>query len=316
MRKTVVTACILMIAAWFWTAAAPGQDPPGDDQGLRLEDQEPIRVAVDAVNLYVTVNRKEDGSFVDGLTRGDFVVYEDGIPQEISNFAPETDQPLTIGMAVDTSSSVRIKLDFEKEVASDFVLSVMRPGDRALLVEFDTGVTLLQDYTNNPNDLAREIEGLRAGGGTSLYDAITLVAEQKMLDLEGRKTIVVLSDGADQTSISTFDQALRICYEAEATIFAISTTRLGADIDHEGDNALKQLTESTGGKVYFPLSTTEMALAFREINEALRNQYSITYTPKNRERDGTFRRIQVKIPGLDGAVIRHRNGYFADPRTP
>lgn len=273
-------------------------------------------MAVDAVNLYVTVNRKKDGSFVDRLTRGDFRIYEDTVPQEITNFVPETDQPLTIGLAVDTSSSVRIKLDFEKEVASDFVLSVMRPTDRALLVEFDTGVTLLQDYTNDANDLVREINNLRAGGGTSLYDAITLVSEQKMLNLEGRKTIVVLSDGADQTSVTTYDQALRACYEAEATIFAISTTRLGADIDHEGDNALKQLTENTGGKVYFPISTSEMALAFREINQALRNQYSITYTSTNPERDGTFRRIEVKIPGLDDAIIRHRRGYYADPRTP
>ena len=284
----------------------------GAQQPVDGTDQQPIRVEVDAVNLVVTVNHKKTGDFIEGLSVNDFVVEENGVRQQITNFTAQTNLPLIIAMAVDTSSSVRIKLNFEKEVAADFIYSVMRPIDQALLVEFDTGVTLLHDYTNDANSIVREIEKLGAGGGTSMYDAIYLIAEQKLLGLEGRKTIIILSDGADQTSSHSFESALRLCYHAEATIFAISTTRLGADIDHEVDNTLVQMTESTGGKVYFPVSTSEMSKAFQEINQTLRNQYSITYTPLNKERDGTFRRLKVKVRGLDGAVIRHRKGYYAE----
>ncbi len=300
---------LLAPIATAWTAIA--QEPAGDRGG-----QQPIRVEVDAVNLLVTVNRKKTNEFVKGLTRGDFEIYEDGTLQEITNFASETDLPLTIALCIDTSSSVRIKLDFEKEVAADFIYTVMRPTDRALLLEFDTGVTLLHDFTHNPNDLVREIEQLRAGGGTSLYDAIYLISDQKMIWEDGRKTIVLLSDGADQTSTHTFEEALRLAYRAEASIFAISTTRLGADIDHEGDNALRQLTRNTGGNTYFPVSTRELTTAFQEINDTLRNQYSLTYSPINKKRDGTFRKLRVKVHGVDDVVIRHRNGYYAEPADP
>ncbi len=298
----LVSAGILVSKVW----GLPAQRP------VDGTDQQPIRVEVDAVNLLVTVNHKKTGGFIDGLSINDFVVEENGVPQQITNFTAHTNLPLIIALAVDTSSSVKIKLKFEKEVAADFIYSVMRPVDQALLVEFDSGVTLLHDYTNDANSIVREIEKLSAGGGTSMYDAVYLIAEQKMLGLEGRKTIVILSDGADLTSSQSFESALRLCYHAEATIFAISTTRLGADIDHEGDNTLVQMTESTGGKVYFPVSTSEMSEAFQEINETLRNQYSITYTPLNKERDGTFRRLKVKVRGQDNIIIRHRKGYYAE----
>ena len=273
-------------------------------------DQQPIRVTVDAVNVLVSVFDKNSGEFIRGLAPEDFEVLENGVPMEITNFTEQTNLPLAIALCVDTSSSVKVKLDFEKEAATDFVFSVMRPTDRALLLEFDTGVTLLHDFTNNPNDLVREIRSLRAGGGTSLYDAILLVAEQKMLEVEGRKTVVILSDGADLSSTHTFEEALSMAYRAEAAIFAISTTRFGADIDHEGDNALKQLAEATGGQVYFPYSTSQLTEAFKAINETLRNQYNIAYRPANVEPDGKFRNIRVRLKGMD-AELQYRKGYYA-----
>jgi VWFA-related protein len=171
-------------------------------------------------------------------------------------------------------------------------------------------VTLLHDFTSNPNDLVREIEQLKAGGGTSLYDAIYLVSEQKMLNEPGRKTVVILSDGADLTSKHNFEETLRMAYQAEVTIYAISTTRFGADVDHEGDNALKQLTESTGGRVFFPYSTSQLSEAFREIDQELRSQYNLTYIPTNKRKDGEFREVKVKV-SRDSINIRHRRGYFA-----
>jgi VWFA-related protein len=282
---------------------------------LRLAAQsrdldEPIRVEVEAVNVLVTVKDKETGKFVKDLQISDFRVREDGEVQEITNFSQQTNLPLTIGLCVDTSSSVKLKLEFEKEAALDFLFTIMRPTDKALLAEFDTGVTLLHDFTSNPNDLVREIKRLRAGGGTSLYDAIFLVSEQKMLDATGRRTLIILSDGADLTSTHTFTDALRMAQRAEIAIYALSTTRFGADIDHAGDNALKQLADSTGGQVFFPYSTSQLTEAFGEIEEELRSQYNIAYEPTNRRRDGSFRRIQVDIE-RGGITVRHRKGYYA-----
>lgn len=277
------------------------------------EGQAPFRVEVDAVNVLAAVHDNKTREFVTDLTKEDFQIYEDGVLQTITNFTQQTDLPLTIALCMDTSSSVRLKLDFEKEAATDFLYAVMRPSDRAMLVEFDTGVTLLHDFTSNPNDLVREINLLKAGGGTSLYDAVYLVAEQKMLNEPGRKTVVILSDGADLTSKHSFEEMLRMAYKAEITVYAISTTRFGADIDHEGDNALKQLTEVTGGTAFFPYSTDRLASAFQEVDQELRSQYNLTYLPTNKDRDGTFREIKVKV-NRDGVRLRHRKGYFAPER--
>ena len=284
------------------TAAQRGEN---DEEG-----QAPFRVEVDAVNILTTIHDKDTRKFVTDLTKEDFEIYEDGVRQDITNFTQQINLPLTIALCMDTSSSVRLKLAFEKDTAMDFLYAVMRPVDKALLVEFDTGVTLVHDFTSNPNDLVREIKLLRAGGGTSLYDAVYLVAEQKMLQEEGRKTVVILSDGADLTSKHTFEEMLRMAYQAEITVYAISTTRFGADIDHEGDNALRQLTEGTGGRAFFPYSAEQLAAAFQEVDQELRSQYNLTYVPNNKKRDGSFREIKVKVARKD-IRLRHRQGYFA-----
>jgi len=281
--------------------------PPQDTEA---EQDVPFRVEVDAVNVLTTVHDKDTRKFVTNLTKDDFEVYEDGVLQSITNFTQQIDLPLTIGLCMDTSSSVRLKLAFEKEAAVDFLYTVMRPFDRVALVEFDTGVTLIHDFTSNPNLLVREIEQLKAGGGTSLYDAIYLVSEQKMINQPGRKTVVILSDGADLTSKHTFEETLRMAYQAEITIYAISTTRFGADVDHEGDDALKQLAESTGGRVFFPYSTSQLTEAFQEVDQELRSQYNLTYVPTNKRKNSEFREIKIKV-SRDSVNIRHRRGYFA-----
>jgi len=280
------------------------------------QQREPFRVEVEAINVLVSVRDEKSGKFVTELSPSDFRIVEEGVLQQITNFVQQTNLPLSIALAVDTSSSVKLKLEFEKEAALDFLYAVMRPTDRALLLEFDSGVTLLHDFTSDANDLVREIKNLKAGGGTSLYDAIYLICEQKMLEEEsGRKVLVILSDGADVTSHHTYEQALDMAYRAEVTIFAISTTRFGADIDHEGDNALKQLVENTGGQAYFPFSTKDLSKAFQAINEELRSQYNIAYVSHNRIRDGKFREIKVEVTKSD-IRVRHRKGYFARPINP
>ncbi len=295
----LIISCFLCTALW------------SQSTGTSNSQQKPFRVQVEAVNVLVTVHDEKTGKFITDLRPEDFIVTEDGVRQQIANFSKQTNLPLTIALCVDTSASVKIKLEFEKEAAADFIYSVMQQAnDKALLLEFDSGVTLLHDFTSDPNDLISEMKSLRAGGGTSLYDAIYLVSEQKMLQETGRKTIVILSDGADVSSKHTFEQALQMAYKSEAATFAISTTRFGADIDHEGDNALKQLTEDTGGKAFFPYSTKDLTNAFEKLGQELRSQYNLTYIPTNKKKDGTFRDIKVQVR-RDNVRVRYRKGYFA-----
>ena len=299
----------ILIRALIVLSLIPGLLPQAGS-GAGDDPLEPFRVQVEAVNVLVAVHDKDTGRFVTNLSPQHFIVKEDGRRQRITNFAAQTNLPLTIAICVDASASVRLKLGFEKEVATDFLFDVMRPTDKALLLEFDTGVTLLHDFTSNPNALLAEIDNLRAGGGTSLYDAIYLVSEQKMLQEYGRKTILVLSDGSDLTSVHTFDETLRMAFLAESTIYAISTTRFGAGEDAKGDDALEKLTESTGGTVFFPHSSNNLADAFQTIDTELRSQYNITYVPTNRKKDGTFRKIEVEVKA-DDVRVRHRVGYYA-----
>ncbi len=300
-KRLVPQISILVVLSLIAMSSVPGQRPD-DDQRFRVE--------VEAVNVLVTVIEKKTGEFYKNLNQEDFRIFEEGVEQEITHFSRQTNLPLTIALCIDTSSSVKLKLKFEKEAALDFLCTVMLPQDKALLAEFDTGVTLLHDFTSNPNDLVREIKRLKAGGGTSLYDAIYLISEQKMLYETGRRTLVILSDGSDLTSTHTYESALRMAQRAEAAIYALSTTRFGADIDHAGDNALKQLTENTGGRVFFPYSTSQLSKAFREIQEELRSQYNLAYVPTNKRADGRFRKIRVKVD-RGGIDVRHRKGYYA-----
>lgn len=273
----------------------------------QLESQ-PIRVQVEAVNVFVTVT-DEKGRFVTDLTQDRFIVYEDGVPQQIRNFTRELNRPLSIALLLDTSSSVRLKLDFEKEAAINFLRSVMRYRDQAMVVEFDRGVTMLSDFTGNPAQLAARIEALEAGGGTALWDALYLVSRDKMTARDARKTIIVLSDGEDQDSKHTWEEAREMLQVSEVTVYAIGTSRFGASSSKEGEENLKLIAEETGGTAFFPYSAERLEEAFDLINTELRSQYTITYQPQNQVRDGRFRKIEVRLIDGKGLKIRHRKGY-------
>lgn len=280
-------------------------------EGQNPRSQNPrVRVQVEAVNVLVTVV-DEAGRFITDLTRDDFIVYEDGQVQNLTNFAKETDLPLRIGMLLDTSASVRLKLGFEKESAINFVNEVMRPQDEALLVVFDNGVTLLQDLTRRPDLIVRQIDGLKAGGGTALLDAVYTVARDKMVGDDLQKTIVLVSDGRDRDSEITLDQALDMAQKSEATVFAIGTSRFGASGNKKGDDMLIKLATQTGGEAFFPHSPQLLQDAFDRINEELRSRYSLTYVPRNQIGDGSFRQIKVNVKGPKGMRVRHKTGYFA-----
>jgi len=314
-RLTIALVAILLVIP----VALTGQNPAGKTQKAqqqqpptRISDQT-YRVSVDLVNIFCSVWDKKTKSFLTNLTQDDFTIYENGEPQQIQNFIRETDLPLTIGLLVDTSQSVAPKLKFEQEAATNFFYSVLRRRDRAMLVEFDSGVTMLQDFTNDPNKLAKQIKKLRAAGGTALYDAIALSCDEKLIREIGRKTIVILSDGKDQSSKATFEDALHMAVRAEATIFPISVNRggfFGVGGNREGDKIMKDFAEQTGGRAFFPFRVEDLEEAFHLISQELRSQYNLGYISRNTDRDGTYRKIEVKV-SQKNIDITYRKGYFA-----
>ena len=288
------------------------QKPEAKEPPSRISDQT-YRVSVDLINIFCSAWDKDTHSFVTNLTRDDFSVFEDSQEQEIRNFNRETNLPLTIALLVDTSQSVAPKLKFEQDAATSFFYSVLRDRDRAMLVEFDSGVTLIQDFTNDPNKMAKQINSLRAAGGTSLYDAIYLACDEKLIRETGRKAIVILSDGEDQSSKMTFNQALEMALKAEAIIFSISVNRggfFGVGSTKEGDRVLKEFAEQTGGRSFFPFKVEELDDAFRQINQELRSQYNIGYLSSNTRHDGTYRKVEIKV-AEKGLKLSYRKGYYA-----
>ncbi len=279
-----------------------------------FQEESRFRIAVDAVNVLVTV-LDQNGRFVTDLQKEDFIIYEDGKVQEIEQFSQETDQPLRIGLLMDTSSSVKLRLDFEKEAATNFMRSVMRHGDEAMLVEFDKGVSMIHDFTDRPTEIVKDIEELRAGGGTALLDAVFQVSQEKMSEKKLRQTIIIVSDGDDLHSNHTLAEAVNMAQLAETSLYAIGSNLLDPARSKNGIKILNRLTEETGGRVFYPVSDIEMEAAFDKIEKELRSQYSITYTPQNKTRDGKFRKLEVRVAKgkkrPDKLIIRYKKGYYA-----
>jgi Ca-activated chloride channel homolog len=310
---------LLGLALFMQPAAQSGQDvsqnaPQAGSQQTtpRISDQT-YRISVDLINIFCSVWDKNTNAFVTNLTREAFTVYEDNQKQDIKNFIRETNLPLTLALLVDTSESVAPKLKFEQEAATAFFQSMLHEKDRALLVEFNSGVELVQDFTSDPNKLARQIKTLKAAGGTALYDAIYTICDEKLIRESGRKAIVILSDGEDQSSKANFDQAYEMALKAEATIYGISISQggfFGVGGSKEGDRVLKQLAEETGGRTFFPFKVEELDDSFRQINQELRSQYNIGYLSNNTKRDGSYRKIEIRLQEK-GLKLNYRKGYFA-----
>lgn len=272
-----------------------------------------IQVNVNLVPVLFTVTNKKR-QLIPNLTKSDFQVFEDNKPQKISFFGQESNLPLRIGVLIDTSNSIRMRLGFEKQAAIDFLNDIVRPGeDQAFVVGFDVEPELLQDYTDNVGKLSDAIRELQAGGGTGLFDAIYYACKQKMIYSPPpqpylRRVLIVISDGRDNESQHSFDEALAMAQRAQAIIFAISTNRSG--ITERGDKVLKELAVQTGGHAYFPFEASDLAGAFHRIAKELRSQYYLAYYSSDTAHDGTFRRIRIK-PLKKGLRVIARAGYFA-----
>lgn len=288
--------------------------------------EEAIRINTDLVTLVTTITPPA-GAKASDLQREDFEVLEDGKPQEVSNFARESEAPLRLVMLFDTSLSVMQRLGFEKKAAAKFFERLIRPQDQAAIFSFSTDVELQQEFTNRVPLLINATKQLKAGGATSLYDGIYLAANY-LKPARGRRIIVLVTDGGDTTSNKTLKLALQQAQDVDAVIYAIYTGRLWNSLnlrDLAAERALAALTKETGGEVYQPNlvandeaspdnnqdnALKELDAAFTKLADELRTQYILGFYSSNETRDGSFRKLEVKIK-KPGYVARARAGYYA-----
>jgi VWFA-related protein len=274
------------------------------------EPQATIRAEVALVNVvFSAVDRKNRN--LPGLRADDFMVFEDRQPQNIEYFSDLSKGgavPLTMALLIDTSGSVKDKLEYEKTTAREFFRSVLRKNkDLALIIQFDSEVNLVHDFTDDPDRLAGALDGLQAGNSTSLYDAVFLAVEEKLKKETGRKVMVVISDGDDNASKLRKEVAVEAAQRNDVLIFGI-----GVKSDF-GTNfgVLKKMAEETGGNFFSPRARfEEIQAAFRSIQEDLQGQYSLGYVSTNKRRDGSFRNIEIR-PKTSGIRVRTRKGYYA-----
>jgi VWFA-related protein len=301
--------------AVVWAAA--GQKPEQQTKPVPSEavQEEPTRIQVDVtrVNMLFTVTDKK-GRFVTNLGKDDFEVVENKKSQTIQEFNSESDLPLRIAVLVDTSNSIRDRFRFEQEAASEFLKTIVRTNqDKAMVVSFDTSTQMVSELETDTGKLEKAVRELRPGGGTSLYDAIYYSCRDKLNKEQPsyrfRRAIVILSDGDDNQSNYTRDQALEMAQKADVVIYAISTNI--SHVDTEGDKVLRYLTGETGGRAFFPFKVEDLEQSFDNIASQLRHQYNISYRPEPLKADGLFHPVDLKVKGHKELVVSVRKGYYA-----
>jgi len=336
------------------SSAAAGTAPSATESGSvtgTKPGENRIKVHVEVVNVPVTVLDKRGNPVID-LTKKDFKIYEDGKPQHIRYFSSETMPPLRIGLLVDTSNSARFELKFEKNAASEFAYTMLRglnSRNKIFLETFDANSSIVQDFTNNPDDINEKLRKLKAGGGKAVYDAIYEACKHEILKAgpreRTRRVIILISDGIDVESKHSLQEAISMAHRAETAIYTIGNTSYG--FANPGAKYLEKVAENTGGAAFFPerktpgtdyltgylshgqfdslqqnkgldaetgIYSAEKMIALANSLEAIRrqltNQYLIGYTPTDSALDGTYRKIRV-VADRKGVTVRYKPGYFA-----
>jgi VWFA-related protein len=331
-RSALTLFAILLVCAPIALSqnSSDAQQPSsGDSEG----SVGTFKVSVDVVNIFFNVKDKH-GLLIPNLTKNDFDVFEDGKPQTIKYFAAEANQPLTLGLLIDTSPSQERVLPIEKEVGAAFLKNVLRDKDLAFVISFDVTVDLLQDFTNSSPDLRAAMERTKINGGgggggipglgggpipnsnpkgTLLYDAVYLASNEKLRNEVGRKAMILLTDGEDQGSQMKIMDAIEAAQKADSMIYVLLIADRGfyGGMGYSGDRDMRRLCEETGGRVISVGNKYEkLKEAFDQIANELRSQYNIGYTPTNNKKDGTFRKVEIrgKQPNLK---IQARKGYYA-----
>ena len=298
--------------------ASPSPTPPTETpQGIE-------KIAIRRVRLPITVTDKK-GNFIPGLTKNDFTVLEDRVPQSIETFSDDLAQttPLYVAVLMDTSGSTAGKLKFQQESAMNFIQTVVKPRkDRVLFATFDDEINLMQDFTDKLDLLDKAVYSVKKiGTHTALFDAIWQFCDEKMRSVPGRRVLLVVSDGEDTYSRANIRDAIDIAQRTETTIFAISTkagflaTVPGVEagqVADKKDRDLLTLAEETGGAAFFTGDMLSLERSFTRISKELRAQYLVTYNPTNKSYDGSFRKIDVKLAdGRGDLKVRTKRGYKA-----
>jgi VWFA-related protein len=324
--------------------AAPSADAPPVSTApdtTQQDEQRPtttLKVNVNLVSNYFSVRDKHNG-LVSTLTKQDCTILEDKVPQTIKNWGAETDQPLTLGILLDTSGSQQNVLPLEQETGGAFLKRVLRSKDEAFLVSFDVDVDLLQDFTSSASQLSRAMNkaeintagGNGAGGvpgigqgpvpthgtpkGTLLYDAVVLAANEKMRSENERKAMILLTDGGDQGSRYKLADAVAAAQKANSIIYVLLIADRGfyggMSFGYSGPAEMKRLAEQTGGRMIdVGNNGPKMEAAFKQIEDELRTQYVASYTPTDTKLDGTYRKLDIECNG-DGLKVQSRKGYYA-----
>ena len=285
------------------------EDNAANDQGLTT-----LRTTTNEVNVVFTVTDKH-GRRITDLKQTDFQIRDDSKPpEEIRSFHAETKLPLQVGLLIDASNSVRDRFKFEQESAVEFLNQTIRPRyDRAFVVGFDVTPEVTQDFTDSSEALAHGIHDLRPGGGTALYDALYFACRDKLMkapkDTPVRRAIILLSDGEDNQSHVTREEAIEMAQRAETIVYAISTNVSGTK--GAGDKVLERIADATGGRAFFPFQIRDVANDFTEIQEELRSQYAISYKPADLKHDGHYRTIEIVANDRKNLRVRSRRGWYA-----
>jgi VWFA-related protein len=332
MRCSVLVAALCLLpfspALRSQEAPSPGGPPPASDAPaeIRNEDAPTLKVDVNLVNLYFSARDKN--GYVTNLRKDDCEIAEDKTPQTIKNFTQEKNLPLTIGILLDTSGSQMNVLPLEKQSGATFLKDVITPKDEAFLISFDINVDLLADYTNSPREIQRamdkasintgagtgSITGNGTARGTLLYDAVFLAAHDKLRQEAGRKILVLLTDGGDQGSQETLKTATEAAQKANTIIYVILIADRGfysgAGISFGGDRDMEKMASDTGGRVIdVGNNGRKLEDAFNQIQDELRTQYLVSYTPTNKKADGTYRKIDFTCG--KNLKVQTRKGYYA-----
>jgi VWFA-related protein len=314
------TLAALLIAAALLAQTRPAEDlPPA------------ISVDVDVVSVLATV-RDRKGGLIPSLGKPDFTILEDGKPQQIKYFTRETDLPLTLGLLVDVSGSQRHLIEIERRAASAFFASVLRKKDMAFLLSFGEEAELLQDYTNSSRLLNEGLNRLRVSSGVSgihpgpvptvgqprgtvMFDAVYLAAAEKLKSEVGRKALVLITDGVDQGSRLTRARAIEAAQRSDAVIYSIyysDPRAYGGGFGFGGgggEGDLRKMSEETGGRVFKVDRRNSLDDVFRQLQDEMRSQYSIGYTPSNDRKDGNYRQLEIRVANKDYKV-QARKGYY------
>ena len=300
-------------------AAAAAQEQKAADPNAAdgVDPVATIRSTTNEVNVVFTVTDKH-GRRITDLKQTDFRVLDDNKPpQEIRSFHAEANLPLQVGLLIDASNSVRDRFKFEQQSAVEFLNQTIHPRyDQAFVVGFDVTPEVTQDFTDNTEKLAHGVHELRPGGGTALYDALYFACRDKLMKAPKsttvRRAIILLSDGEDNQSHVTREEAIEMAQRAEAIVYTISTNVSGTK--GAGDKVLERIADATGGRPFFPFQIRDVANAFAEIQDELRSQYAIAYKPADLKSDGHYRTIEIVANDRKNLKVRSRRGWYAPGR--